>query len=662
MHTSEKFPVRRFGGGRAMLLLVLLLLVVGGTLAYRYLFQRPGEAAIQLLPADSLVVVTLDTTPSEQQAAVFRRISDAIRREGLDTQVDRLLADSLEKAPVSEKIRPYVKHSFAFAMWNTGGSRSMQTQAGAALLALSDPGRVRDVLAQYGRKQTANGLDVYTFQNGSLCAAIISDYLALSDRPASLARIEAVRAGQPSVAKLAEYQAARAALPEDANLMIFVSPAALEEIGKESRSLGVNPLRSTKWMAIGATVRDDGIAFDYRYPMDAAAFPPLRVLGEIGPLDTSLLKRLPAGAYGVMAWSQPAKYWDYVRDSVRSDAHAVKSFDEGIAEFEKQTGMSVPNDILPALSGHLVLAVYPDASGTKSGVDGLIVVDDASGANPAALAAKLRAYVERASSEGGKPGVRFASTEKGGATVWAIDPESEKALQHSMGEMAGSAMPGAGGPPGIPSPPPGQPGVAPSPPPPPILGEGPGVGAGADMTGRPAMPPVTGSGAPHRELNPPVAPEVQNAVKGKTVVYAQVGNTVLIASSHAMLDAAVTAWSGEGRPLAEDPAYVRMQAQMTQNAQNALMVNLPAIMEALRPTLEKAMKDSGAGITADDIIKMFGAANTGLVGSGRCDGKVGTGTLFMPLDFDRVIHMIGVATRQGGPGAGSRPPVNASGI
>ncbi len=38
------------------------------------------------------------------------------------------------------------------------------------------------------------------------------------------------------------------------------------------------------------------------------------------------------------------------------------------------------------MSGHFGLAVYPDAEGGGSGVDGLIVLDDTHGADPAALA------------------------------------------------------------------------------------------------------------------------------------------------------------------------------------------------------------------------------------------------------------------------------------
>lgn len=221
--------------------------------------------------------------------------------------------------------------------------------------------------------------------------------------------------------------------------MFFLSPSALAKAGEFSKSSGinVNPFASMRWLAFGVTLRDEGIALSYQVPMDANTVPGLTNLGQIAPLDPQILKKLPAGAYSVMAYSQPGTYWNFAQDMVANDPDTKKKMDEGVAEFEKQTGISVPNDILPALKGRLTLALYPDARGTEYGVDGVFIADDANGANPAALAEKLRALVERETSKDGKRGVHFTTTTRNGATCYALDPESREQMHQSLLESFG---------------------------------------------------------------------------------------------------------------------------------------------------------------------------------------------------------------------------------
>src|SRR5207247_394214 len=106
----------------------------------------------------------------------------------------------------------------------------------------------------------------------------------------------------------------------------------------------------------------------------------------------------------------------------------------GIAGFEKETGISVPRDILPGLKGRLWLAVYPDREGPKSFVDGLIVIEDANGADPAGLAAKVRGYVEKTS--GKESPVRFVQSERPSGTEWRLDPDTQRKLDKGFGSNA----------------------------------------------------------------------------------------------------------------------------------------------------------------------------------------------------------------------------------
>ncbi|HZO91773.1 MAG TPA: hypothetical protein VFB38_25880 [Chthonomonadaceae bacterium] len=98
---------------------------------------------------------------------------------------------------------------------------------------------------------------------------------------------------------------------------------------------------------------------------------------------------------------------------------------------------------------------------------------------------------------------------------------------------------------------------------------------------------------------------------------------------------------------------------LPQGAQDVLLVNLPGIMNALRPTLARSMgKPSGSSsVSVDDIVQMFGPTNGGIAGTQKCDGQEMTLTFFLPIDYDRLIHVIGQMTGQSanGPSRGGSP-------
>src|SRR5262249_30576857 len=131
----------------------------------------------------------------------------------------------------------------------------------------------------------------------------------------------------------------------------------------------------------------------------------------------------------LLAYSQPGKYWNSIASTFSSDPNMKTSFEDGLKKFEQQTGMSVTQDIVPAVNGGMWLAVYPDSRGADKGADGLIVFEDTNGANPAALASKVRGYVERTSMEHGGNEVRFVKEERGNVTIWSLDPATETRMR-----------------------------------------------------------------------------------------------------------------------------------------------------------------------------------------------------------------------------------------
>lgn len=599
-------PVRRkrhLGGSRVPALLLLLAAVGGGFAAYHYYFNRPGEAAIRLIPSDAMLVVTLDTSPSPQQVPVFQRIHDALQREKLDTQADQLMTTAFDNSTAGKEIRPMVRNDFAFALWQPAGSAPADSPMFAALIALKDSSKVTDILARHGTQGRQDGLNYYALTKPDVKAAVIGDYLALSDKPLFLARIDSVRRGETgSVAQSADYRAARAALPSDANLMVFISPRGMALMQEQSHSVGVNsPFRNTRWTAIGVTVRDKGLETVWQVPMSAQGTPGAQSLAQIAPLDEEMLHHLPAGAYGVMALSQIGQYWNWIAQTIGSDPSTQKKLNDGLAEFEKQTGLSVQQDLVNGLNGTSLGAAYPNPQNAHGVPDGLLVLEASNGADPAAMMAKVRAYVERVTASNGKAGVRFLPEQSNGATIWALDTNSQQQITHSLTDLVTSQAPM-------------------------LKGTG---NASSSASGITAM------------------------TQGKGAVYAEVGKAVLLASSRSLLDRALAAYAGHGASLADSPAYRAMRAQLPQGAQSAVLIDLPGIMDTLQPALARTVANNQSGMTPDDFARLFGSAGTtGLVGSSRYDGKTFTTTLFLPLDYERLIHIVGTFSGH------AQPPAN----
>jgi Protein of unknown function (DUF3352). len=548
---------------------------------------------------------------------------------------------------VVAQVRPYTSTSFAFAMLSQGQGKSGFDGEPVVLISATDTGKIEETLKKNGKQESHEGVSVYKFAADKTFAAVVGNYLVVAQKPADIERIEAVKKGDvKAVSSLLEYQEARSGLPEDANLMVFLSPTAMKQISDEAKKNGGPDLQKTsQWMAFSATLRDAGVAFDYRMPADPSSNPGLKSAAEIAALDFSMMGKLPSGAYGLMALSQPDHYWDSSTGMLRQDPKMAKQMDEGIAEFEKQTGMNVQKDILPGLKGHLWMAVYPDARGADRGVDGLVVIDDSNGADPAALADKVRILVQKTSSEHGKQGVTFQSQEKNGATIWSLDERSTAELRKGMegAAAAGPQMLGGG-------PPMGAVGGAQYPG---VLDGSParqGSGAIHVLTPEAATPKTAGlterDAVPHLETiqQPQANPEAKRFAENKTVVYAQIGKAILIATSQEMLDKAISAYHGQGPTLASDTPYSNMRNALPSGSQSAMMVNLGAIMQALKPTIEKAMKGNEMGLTADDIVNLFGQS-AGVVAGGKYDGKTMGGAFFLPIDYERGIKGIGALMR-----------------
>ncbi len=641
MSTPEFMPGRAPGGAarkRSMGLLFALAAVcaVGAVMAYKALSNRPGEAAIHLIPADALMVITVDTQPSAQQVPLFTRIDDALKKEGLDKKLDEMLMEMMEKSPIAADIRKHITQNFAFAVLPVADKKA--TPEFVAFMEVDDAQAVATLLAKDGAKDSVSGETYYNLKKIRTSAALVANYLVLTDKPANLGRIFAVR-GNPSksLASLPTFQEARAALPEDANFMFFAGPGFVDMIQEQTKSLtGASSQPAPnfmKWMAMSATMRDKGIQFDVKMPVDVSKMPSMKAFNQIAAMDDAAFKKMPGGAYGVMGMSQASHYWNYLTEIFDQTPEMKKSIDEGIAEVEKQTGIDLEKQVLPAFEGNAWVGFYPDSEEKDSMLDMMILLDDANGADPAALAAAVRAAIEKQSATPGSTPIKFVSAEAGGSTVYRLDSKTEAAMQKGITDAAGqvsegfmsSVVPG------------GRPGGAPSS----SFGEDPFRAPSAPSPQQPKQ------AAPGQD-------EVTKMLKGKSFLHAQIGKAVILASSQRMLDRAVASYSGHQPSLVDDPAFKALKPMMTAGTQQFALVNFARIMERFRPMIEEAMKDTPKGITADDLCNMFGGIDSAMVSTGHYRDDASTARFFMPLDFERMIHLMGEGARQFIPPPGAR--------
>ncbi len=656
------FRHNRTGAARVALIAALSaigLLAVGGALGYRYLTSRPGEAAAdRYLPADSVFVSTLDLKPSSpEQAGVFARIGDALRRAGLDRRATDAVEQATGRSSVAREVLPYLTGGAAFA--------ARDTQSGSdvvALLTIRDTQAVGEILTRraVATEKAPDGFVIASVPTDGpkpVYVAVLDNYLVVARSKDALLRVADVRAHRaPALSSRADYRDARAGLPADANALVFVSPTAAKNLPSGS---GVGApsaaLKGAGWFASSVTLRADGVLMDARLPWKFQTGPVPAVMqtaGGIAPFDTAVLRRLPSGAIGAFALSQPGRYADAARTgaiSAGGDAAAQetarRAMNESMAGFERTTGMSVDRDILPNLGGNVVLVAYPRPSGANNSdgtppADGLVIFDDAHGADPAALAAKVRTAIERASDDRARF-IRDGDTANG-ATIWRLtEGEPEKGLV--IGDARNGGVSVRFNENGLRVAPVGNNaphgslrvddrGVS-------LTGDAGTVTVNQNGGGIVPAPGLLSASAAQTSGGNDVLQIVEKTAhgSGRAVMFAEVGKSVLVASSPALLARAVEAYrSNSGAPsLAGD--------RLTPGAQMAFLVSPAAVRNAFAPLWKNASQSvNGKTWTPDDVFALLGANQTSaapVAVSARYDGGVLRASAFVPVDYEKAVAL-----------------------
>ncbi len=634
-----------------------LIFVASAAAAIQYLLHRPGEQAIRLMPADTLIAITLDMTPSPEQVPLFARLQEAIQREGLGGKLDLDLPQVASKSSMIKGLQPYLGQGHGVALLKTGRDlKSADSVQPVAFLSLTNARAVEQILAAQGQKTIQRGVTFYRFRlewfkTTDMVAMLVADYLVVAPSPDLLFRVQDVyRGAVPAMADLTEYQAARAALPHDANLMLFVSPTALDWVEKEGVQVGVHAFADTRWMALSARLDDEGLRFDWRSPTEAVQNSALQRVAQIAPIAPNAYRELPAGAYSVLGVSQPGRYWNWLTSILLGEPDVQRAFAQDRTEAERVFNLSMERDILPGVEGHWWLGVYPDTSvSEKVGI--VAVLDEANGADPVTLFAKSRASLEHTLSPANRRRLeswsplrqtvplvskKWGLDEGFGAAKTSAEEEEETsdsesdAEEGSQHEADTSAEENQNSHP--------RPHIT--------------VNWDRDQESRGETPhfrsfPYHGVRVWQLETTADGKAQKQSSeAKEIGLFVAEVGRSLIAASSLPLLDKALAAWYGQGATLMDDPAFRTMRQKVTPGAQAAFMLDLRRILESLSSKLKEGLDDGSSEISANDVLGLFGEDDAGLVISTHYDGRLATGTFFLPLDYDRVLHLIGRASAQ----------------
>ncbi len=403
-----------------------IIVSLGAAYAFKTLYARPGEAAIALIPANALVVGSVDLSPSPQQTITFKNIDDALARNGLDKYSNKSVLDIIEHSPMADELRPFALRNAAFAGLPKDAAKGVSGGISPVLLlAVSDGQQVQSILKKDAKLFFWKGTQYYKTKGSDAGMLVIDDVLVVAQDPESLSQIRRVKQGDsPSINTVAAFNDARAKAIGDANLMVFASP---DLMGGKDGPMGA-------WATASMAIRDGGFEFSGAGMVDTAKDASLQKISKAVGLRPDLFSVLPAGSYGVTAISQPGVMFSGVEGELQNAAgKGEKTPIDQISDTSTQAfGVDLHNDVIPALKGDTIAAFYPTHTAPNAGVDVLLIMDDSNGADPATVVEKVQQFVREQGQKNGEKREFFTKTQRDGASFYRIGDEFEKEMHKGM--------------------------------------------------------------------------------------------------------------------------------------------------------------------------------------------------------------------------------------
>ncbi len=397
--------------------------------AFKTIFQRPGEGALRFVPANALMVATLDLSPSPQQALVFKKIDDALARNELAGKLDASIIDVMATGEAAKDLRDLTLRSGAVAMLPPSEGDKPEKAGFVGFIGLKDGPAAAAALRKHGKAMFFRGTQAYKLKDGPLMM-VVDNLLAVSDEAKNLNLIEQVAEGAPNILSNKDFLEGRSRIDQDANFMLMVSPGIEGFVRDSVKELKLQGKMLTHWVGVSMAIRDNGIGIVANGKVNGAEIPGYMKVAATPLLRSDLFDVLPSGAYGLIAASAPVTLFDYFEDFMKGET----SFKEGLTGFEKEmkdnTGMDLRQDVLANLRGDAIFVAYP-TYGEKGGIDVLAVVDDQNGAKPAAAVDKLMAWVEEQTEKEKQP-MPFTLEKIGDDRVYVLSGKPADEMKQGM--------------------------------------------------------------------------------------------------------------------------------------------------------------------------------------------------------------------------------------
>jgi hypothetical protein len=628
---------------------IVAVLVVLGLAAYgiQMLFNRPGEKALKLVPAGSAFFMSIDLAPSPNQVATFNEIGDALKKSGVDDKIKEGLTSMVKMDPVTRSVAPYVAHGGALASLpgtaiekTDGFSGVFGSENMACILGLTDPGAAEKSLSNNAASLETQGLRYWPLLHSGGDVAVISGNLVIASKPGRLLQIARVASGATqSVIDTADYKAAREKLDADSNVMVFVAKGAFEGMPgmMTPGSKGTAWLNGLNWVAYGLAVRDSGIALSMAEGVDTSQAKWLAEAAKAPSLRKDLFNVLPSGAFGAVATSGVAAYLKAAKEGLGGYENG-KMLHDMERELRKAADLDVDTDLIPALRGDAVFAVYPGA-GKNHTPDFLAVIDDQNGGDPSAVVPKLRALASKNWKEehhnaelfeptevAGVQGYRMsdAAVKEGEASARAnrqtfgmangpIDEQGQKELNDEMSKLMKKQQ----------------------------------EAFDAQRLHPNALAPKFDFQAEYKKAVEKAEADTKARQKGTDTdeaalsesatdaYYAVVGKAVIVASSKRMMERAVNAYRLGQDSMGADPMFGKVSAQLSSHS-----VLMFASFSRIASEIEKAMP-SGESMpkAARAMFDLFESNPEPMVMSSQLDGQLWSGTGFIPLKVAKFVEI-----------------------
>ncbi len=401
---------------RALSYSLLALAAVGATTGFvaHRLLDRPGESAFALIPANALGVGSLDLVPAPDQVLAFKHIEETISAAtGKPVDLDSALASMVDD-PKLKPLAAQVGRSVAAAWLPAPGKAKAEEGDAVVFVALKDAAAFEKALVANGKPAAVAGTKAYKIGpkgDSGVYVMVVGDYAVGSDKIWPLEAVQGVIHGAPAITSVPAFQAARAQALPSSNFLVMVNPAALKDANWQG----------TDWMVSSMAIREAGMEFAFSAQSDDPQF---AKAGLLKPLGTAFLDAMPRGAYGFFAMAQPGT----------AVAMAGKELDEPAKGLKDAMALDLRSEVLPALAGNVAVAFYPSL-GPDAGIDMLVTVDDANGADPASLARKLEAAIgKEADKDKSMKGTWKVSTTTDGTEVSRLGDEPTAEMQKAARE------------------------------------------------------------------------------------------------------------------------------------------------------------------------------------------------------------------------------------